>query len=59
MTNLCNKCRDPKCKGSSIYDCCDLIDPKWMIKWMIRIKNNRKPYQSDFVKWVNQVEGQI
>ncbi len=39
-------------RHSDIYDCCDVLDPQWMMKWMKRIIEKEKiKTESDFVKW--------
>ena len=39
-------------KHESIYDCCDIVDPNWMIKWARNLKKNqKKKTESNFVKW--------
>ncbi len=50
----CKRCQKPKCLGKSIYDCCDIENPDWIVDWLNRMKqsNQNKPkYESDFSKW--------
>jgi hypothetical protein len=50
----CKRCQKPKCLGKSIYDCCDIENPDWIVDWLYRMKqsNQNKPkYESDFSKW--------
>ena len=50
-----HKCKTCGYKGedkhTDIYECCDYMDPTWMYDWLVRMKKNKKPYVSKFVKW--------
>ena len=40
-----------------IYDCCDNLNPFWMVEWKERLqkeKEYQKNYVSNFVKWCRE-----
>ena len=58
--NICHICNnDGSCRNEDIYDCVEVWEEKnnilkgmWMVEWMKKSKKkDKKPTESDFVKW--------
>ena len=54
----CSRCKNPLCRGTDIYDCCDVLEPNWIQNYVknMYLSNKRKPkYESEYAKWENQI----
>jgi|AACY02.14.fsa_nt_gi hypothetical protein len=52
----CKRCLKPQCRGNSIYDCCDIENPNWMMDWLYRMKQSqsKSKKESGFGLWYSK-----